>query len=219
MTKKISVLFALVILTAGYTQAQFKLGVKGGFYGASVTMKYEGEKIDEDYRPYYKPGFLIGLVGEYAFNNFFAIQPGIIFATQGYKQENSYPQLGYYIKETKSLNYIQIPINAQCKIGKLILQAGPYLGYGIGGKSKRESTLDGDTRTTEHKIKFGDGDDDDISYMPKAFDFGIGLGAGLQFNKMQLGLSYNIGLANLTDVEDSSMTNKGMALTLVYLFK
>ena len=152
MTKKISVLFALVILTAGYMQAQFKLGVKGGFYGASVTKINDGVKLDGDENPYYyKPGFQIGLVGEYALNDFFAIQPGIILATQGYKYEISYVGLGYSTYEIMNLNYIQIPVNAQCKLGKLFLQAGPYLGFGINGKEKRESTFSGE-ETTKKRI-------------------------------------------------------------------
>jgi len=219
MTKKISVLFVMFILIAGYTQAQFKVGVKAGFNLTNISQKFDGEKPDSEDRGKFKPGFQVGLIGEYSISDVFAIQPGIVFATQGTKFKDDEEDY----KATMNLNYIQIPINAQYKmdlgVAKLLLQAGPYLGYGIGGKNKAKGTIEGLSVSIENKIKFGKGDEDDLTtYIPNAFDFGLGLGAGLQFGNIQAVLGYNIGLANMTDEDDYSMKNNGLAFTIAYLF-
>ena len=78
------------------------------------------------------------------------------------------------------------------------------------------------------------GSGDDKYY--KAFDFGLGLGAGVQFSNIQFALGYNLGLNNLinTNVKfiddepvDSEMRdmlkkyvfkNRSITLTLTYLF-
>ena len=228
MTKKISVLFAVIILTAGYAQAQFNFGLKAGFNLTNMSEKYDGEKPDKDDRGNFKPGFQIGLIGELSLSDAFAIQPGIVFATQGTTYKGSWDD--EYSKgegkEKMNLNYIQIPINAQYKMDlggmKLLLQAGPYLGYGIGGKYKSEYTEDGETEKGDGKIKFGKRDENsedyETAYIPNAFDFGIGLGAGLQFDNIQVVVGYNIGLANMTDVDKASMKNNGLAFTVAYLF-
>ena len=102
---------------------------------------------------------------------------------------------------------------------KLLLQAGPYLGLGIGGKAKLEETYGVETKKNDYKIKFGNGTpDEDTTYVDNAFDFGLGIGAGLQFSNIQVGVGYNLGLANMTDEDKVSAKNKGFALTVSYLF-
>jgi opacity protein-like surface antigen len=221
MYKKIVLVLIAVFVTASYAQAQFTFGARAGFNLTNMSMKdYEGKKPDGDAKPLFKPGFQIGVVGEYAFNQTWAIQPGILFATQGYKLKSE--TAGIESKSTFNLNYLQVPINAQYKLDlgsmKLLLQAGPYLGYAFGGKIKSEA--DG-TKADDVDIKFGSKEDE-----MKAFDFGVGVGAGLQFlGNMQVGLGYNVGLMNLANrldeegADDKSATkNNGLAITFTYMF-
>ena len=223
--KKSLVLFAIIILKAGYMQAQFKFGAKAGFNLTNISSKYDGEKSDKDDRGNFKSGFQIGLIGEYSFSDVFAIQPGIVFATQGITHKWSWDD-EYSTGESKgttNLNYIQIPINAQYKMDlcsmKLLLQAGSYLGYGIGGKYKWERTEDGETTKGDTKFKFGKSDENGLEPLyDNAFDFGIGLGAGLQFDNIQAVIGYNIGLANMVNIDKLSMKNNGLAFTVAYLF-
>jgi hypothetical protein len=155
-----------------------------------------------------KPGFQLGVVADYALSDAFSIQPGLLIATQGYKVKND----GY--KSTTNVNYLQVPINAQYKLDlggmKLLLQAGPYLGIALSGKTK--SKYDGESES--ESIKFGSGDEDQM----KRGDFGLGFGAGLQFGNIQAGLGYNIGLANIADSDDVKVKNNGLAITVTYLF-
>jgi hypothetical protein len=218
MLRKVLLVVVVAVLTAGFAQAQFKIGARAGFNLTTVT----GKDVPDNTK--LKPGFQIGIVGDYAFSEAFSIQPGLLFAQQGFKNEDT--EAGVSIKQTYKLNYLQLPINAQYKFDlggtKLFLQAGPYLGYGLGGKYKLKRgsvSLDG-------KIKFGDepeiyNDEIDINNLPniyfeKAFEFGIGAGVGLQFCNFQVGFGYNLGLTSL--FKDETVQNGGLQLTLTYLF-
>ena len=197
MFKKVFLTVSVVILMAGYAQAQINFGVRAGLNLTNIKYSGEGSESAD-----MKPGFQVGVVGEINIPGLIAIQPGIIFAQQGCK----------FDEWTTALNYIQIPVNVIYKVGlgpaHLLLQAGPYFGYGISAKSK----YDGNSE----KLKFGSGDDADI----KAIDFGLGVGAGVQLGSIQAGIGYNFGLANL-DPEGSSdfkAKNNGLALTVTYFF-
>ncbi len=219
MFKKVLVVFAAAVLTMGYAQAQFTFGARAGF---NLTSFGGSDKDFLGSSPKMKPGFQIGVVGEYAFGDAFAIQPGILFATQGAKYKESVNYMGVDVdyETTMNLNYIQIPINLQYKVDlgstKLLLQAGPYLGYGLGGKEKYKVSGGGESESGDYKIKFGSGDDEDVEYVDNAFDFGLGVGAGLQFGNLQAGVGYNFGFTSLFD--EGTLKNNGLAITLTYLF-
>ena len=198
MFKKVFLVGSIAILTMGYTQAQANFGVRAGLN--LTNMNFSGGGIS--FTPDMKTGFQAGIVGELGTKSF-VIQPGILFAQQGFKQG------GW----TTTLNYIQVPVNAIYKVNlgvaKLLLQAGPYLGYGISGKAKNS---DGESQ----KVTLGSGEGDFV----KPIDFGLGVGAGVQFGVIQAGIGYNFGLANLSKVEegDAKITNNGWAITLTCLF-
>jgi len=215
MYKKISLILLAVIFTASYAQAQFTFGARAGFNLTNMSAKYDGKKSD-DYNPKFKPGFQIGVVGEYAFSDVFAIQPGILFATQGVRFKES--EDGVDFKNSTNLNYLQIPINAMYKLDlssvKLLFQAGPYVGYAISGKEKWSMEGNGIDESGDDKIEFGSDND-----KTKALDFGIGLGVGLQFaGNFQAGVGYNLGLMNLSNVDKYTSKNSGIAVTLTYMF-
>jgi opacity protein-like surface antigen len=203
--KKFFLLVVVAVMTASFAQAQVKFGARAGFNLTNVTEKYDGKAVDSDEKGSFKPGFQIGVVADIALADALSLQPGLLFATQGctYKGEDGDEDLKI------NLNYIQIPINVQYKLdlggNSLLLQAGPYLGYAIGGKWKAGSESE--------DVKFGSKDEE-----IKAFDFGIGLGVGMQFSNLQVGLGYNLGLANLNNAEKMTSKNNGLAVTVTFLF-
>jgi opacity protein-like surface antigen len=191
-------------------QAQFKIGARAGLNLTNISMKFDGTKPSGDEKSKMKPGFQVGVVGEFGLGKSFALQPALLVATQGckFKVED--------YKSSTNLTYIQVPINAMYKLGvgnlNILFQAGPYLGYAIAGKYKWEE----DGKKESEKIEFGS---DEEKHDMKAFDFGLGLGAGVELMKsLQIGLGYNIGLANLSNAEKTKAHNNGLALTVTYLF-
>jgi len=69
------------------------------------------------------------------------------------------------------------------------------------------------TETVDESVEFGSG-----SGEMNRLDFGVGFGAGVQFGRIQVGASYNLGLANLSNEEKTTTRNNGLAFTVAYLF-
>ena len=233
--RRVFFLIVAAVLTANLcvqkTYGQFKVSV-GARAGANFT-KFGGsdakefaELFDEiglDMKDALKPGFQLGVVASaHLVRDRLMIQPGIIFAQQGARWTASESDDGvkYKLDVAMPLNYIQIPINVICQIDlasnmALMLQAGPYTGYGINGKIKAKlSATDGKTsvnRSEEEDLVFGI--DEDLSFI----DFGVGIGAGLLImEKIHFSVGYNLGLANIAS--DVKMQNRGVAVTLAFMF-
>ena len=203
MRKKLFLVLSVALLSVAYVNAQFTFGARAGLNLTNFTGSDWKDLTDGESK--FKPGFQLGVVGEYALSDVLAIQPGLIFAQQGaflYKDSD--------FTWGMTLNYLQVPINIQYKLDlggmSLLLQAGPYLGYGINGERKGG--------ILSRDIKFGSGHDADL----KAFDLGLGIGAGVQFSSFQVSLGYNLGLTNLNPIDIGKTQNYGFALTLTYLF-
>ena len=226
--KKLCLGLLTVVLTTSYVSAQLTFGTRAGFNYTNMSYEFDGKKIPKEYRNKFKSGFQIGVVADYKLSEELSIQPGILFAQQGYKSNPN-------VSTTKSilnLNYLQVPINAQLKFPlggiDLLIQTGPYFGFGINGKTKywdengkRLSDEDYKELFGESpKISFGSNREKDAF---KGFDFGMGFGVGLQFSNIQAGLGYNIGFINLYNRNETHevrgvVKNNGLALTVTYLF-
>ena len=213
MNRYFSTVLLAVVLTTNYAQAQFSFGVRAGYNLTRHFQKYEAAEV---FKSNFRPGFQIGVVGEYAVTDAFAIQPAFLFTTQG----GNYKNKDVDSWATRQINYLQIPINAVYKLNlggpKLLLQAGAYLGYAVSGKHKWKNNFDWYDEG-EYKIKFGY---DHEERMIRPFDYGVGWSAGLQLSKFQIGVGYNLGLANLSTVPrtwNESLKGDCWAFTLTYL--
>jgi len=195
MIKKVFLVLLVAVLTASYAHAQFTFGARAGLNLTLLTG-------DEDASTGIKPGFQVGVVGDYAVSDAFSIQPGILFATMGGRESEG------DLTATLNFNYIQVPVNFQFKRNAFFWHVGPYIGFGLGGKA----TVDVGGLSVSDDIKFGS--DEDF----KAFDFGFGAGIGWQFGNFQAGLGTNLGLVNISNVDDFTMRNMGIAITLTYMF-
>jgi len=263
MKKKICLFLLVAVLTAISGQAQFKVGARAGFNLSNINFDYpkilsEIPEIEVSYNYKLLPGFQVGIVGDYSLSEDFSIQSSILFTMMGAKLEHyvksEIEEEGFIMKlntETKGtlrINYIQVPVNALYKFDvgsiKLLAQAGPYFGYGLGVNLEYESTSSTYIKIGEFeessfnqesdnkKYKMGSGKDKYYT----AFDFGLGVGVGAQFGNIQVNLVYNHGFSNmvnknLTEIEgepvddedrqqirDLNYRNRCFAFTLTYLF-
>ena len=220
---------ASVCVPNSYGQLDVTFGVRAGanfskFGGSDADIFAEDfEDYGVDIKNVFQPGIQFGVVASFSLNENLMFQPGLIFSQQGgkWKVSGSEDGVKYDVKLGMTLNYLQIPLNFQYKHDlendlSLLLQAGPYLGYWIKGKMKMKvSASEGGTSmnvSNTEKVKFGSGDDADF----KAFDFGLGVGAGFQYGNIQAVLGGNFGLAKLDP--DVNMKNIGLAFTVTYLF-
>ena len=211
--KKVIIAMMFAGITAVSAEAQFKIGIRAGLnavgvHGDAVPVYDESSSVES------KSGFQLGVVGEYSVGEKFVIQPGLLFATQGFL--NSMEAENGKLEIDWNLNYLQIPVNATYKFGsrntKFFLQAGPYLGYALGGKLKGKFKEDGKvTNSDDENIKFGNNE-------MKRMDFGIGFGLGLQIYAVQLALGYQFGVMNIHNSGELNMKNDCLAFTVSYIF-
>jgi len=200
---KILVVITLV-LSATYTQAQTRFGIKGGLNFS--TASFSQNKVT--FTPDSKTGFTLGVISEIPLATDFYLQPGLLFSTKGLIVSSSL--LGLSSDYSMSTNNIEIPINALYKLHagsvKVLGFAGPYIGYAVSGKEKYEGV--------SSDIKFS-GDNKGMN----AFDFGLNFGAGVEISNFQITAQYGLGLTNLfSQSSEGTMKNKVFGVSVAYLF-
>jgi hypothetical protein len=199
--KKVILIMLVAVLGAITVNAQLNFGIKAGF-NASTIINANQSIEDSDFYSY-KPGFNIGVAAQYLLSPQFGIESGLYYSTLGIKGSSSIetdlPFLGKHkVEETQtaSPSYLQLPISVFYKfeVGtglSLYPDAGIYLGYGLGGKAKSETKVDG-KKVDESSVEsdyFGD--------KTNKFDLGLTFGLNLQYDKFVIGLGYDLGLTKL----------------------
>jgi hypothetical protein len=181
-----------LVLMAGKASAQHvNIGVKGGLNLSNIHNS-NGAEYDT------KAGFLIGLIGHIHLAKQFALQPEIVYSAQGAK----YTHAG--MKTKIKLGYINVPVMFQYMFDNgFRLQAGPQVGFLINAKSE---TNDNDT---------------DIKDNLKTVDFALGAGVGYVHPPSGWGVDarYNLGLSDINENSSVKSTNRGLQLSVFYLFK
>ena len=195
----------LAMVTA--VSAQMNLGIKGG-----VNMSnFYGDELDDKN---VKIGFHIGLAADYDFAYNSAIQTGLYFTTKGASYTSSFGDASGEL--TVNPMYLQIPVHYAYKIDvspgtRVVLHAGPYAAYGIGGKSKLSGSVGGIGAETEGDVFGDDG-------FLKRFDAGLGLGVGAEFGPLLLDLGWDMGLVNIVDSSNGDIKNQNAYLSVGYRF-
>ena len=208
-----------VALSVGCAQAQFSIGARGGLglTGMNVSSDGTAATFADGKRP--NLGYRLGLVAEYAFNTKageayaqkgWSVQPGVMIASQGFKQKRSLGALGK-INDRISLTYLSIPVYAKYNWldehgSGVYVKFGTYLGFALSGKiNDRE-------RNEETKLEFGD------DKVLKSSDFGIGFGLGTRFGNMGIGYETTLGFPNIRNSEYLTWSNTSYVFTFSYWF-
>lgn len=217
---EIAILFLVCSLTASAQDSPFTWGVKTGMTlnSGSVDIDFVDQKT--------RLGFLVGATVDYALTNDFYLQSGLFFMTKGAKIVIDTDVLRGEI--TVNQMYLQLPVTAAYKLSvndnlKIVFNAGPYVAYGIGGKTKLGGSLDIPSLELNLSDKFNSFGDDAL----KRFDFGITAGVGAEFGKIAVGVNYDLGLIDIADYEkrfkiitdeNINYKNHGAVFTIAYKF-
>ena len=204
MKKIFITLTALLTLNAITAQEdEIRFGAKAGLNISSIS----GDETDDAKS---KIGFHIGPVVEIPITEKFAIQPELLFSTQGAKSEESETvteeffgitySYSYTSKSDVKLNYLNLPVIAKFYVAEgLSIQAGPQIGFLLSADSEYEYelTTDGETES--------DSGSEDISEYLNGTDFSINLGFGYQLPAgIFFDARYNIGLSNIYDLDNET---------------
>lgn len=174
---------------AGFSQV--KWDAKFGMNFSNMT-KFEDTKA--------LPGFQLGVGMDYGFSENWSLQSGLMISSKGYKVKE-----GEY-KETTRPIYLDIPILAAYKFNisdntKFVINAGPYLAFGLGGKNK----VDG---VDESEKVFGENG-------WNRFDLGIQYGIGLELSDRYLiNLTGQNAFICPWDTEDGEDKPKNMTFSI-----
>ena len=198
----------LAFTSFSYMNAQedgIRFGAKAGLNIANLT----GDGADEVDS---KTGFHIGGVVEIPISEAFAIQPELLFSSQGAKSEFSDEFRN--AESTQTLNYINIPIMAKYYVTKgLSLQAGPQIGILVSSNFESEGSFDNGSEIESFEIE--DDSTDGIS----TIDFGLNFGAGYQLDAgLFFDARYNLGLSNINDEGDAEIQNGVFQISVGYKF-
>ncbi|SRX55810.1 porin family protein [Aequorivita sp. CIP111184] len=188
--------FAAFTFTTANAQSEFRIGFKGGVNFSSVggdfTDNYDG-----------RTSFHIGGLVEIPISEKFAIQPELLYSSQGAKSEydNSFGDSLVIGKEKLKLDYINIPIMAKYYIiNGLSVEAGPQFGFLISAKNEYEvSGFRGD-----------ESGDDDVKDFYNSLDIAIGIGASYRLNNgVFFSLRFNKGITKVNEDLDYSVIEEG----------
>jgi hypothetical protein len=201
-TKKINMKFLTILFAAimipgmafaqhGNTQeGQMSFGIKGGLNVYNIN--------NEDNTGYdSRVGIHIGVFGHSHVNPHLAIQPEMVYSSQGARYTDDIGDTYYY-----HLDYINIPVIFQYMFDNgFRLQAGPQLGILVRATSVLEgSSVDlNDTKAIDISLSLG------ASYVVPATGFGADV-------------RYNLGLSNINKDNGPASTNRGFQLGVFYIF-
>lgn len=200
-------ILALSLTMASQSFAQ-TFGVKAGLNLSKVQIHGATKKYIK-----ISPGFNLGATAEFPITGIFSFETGLFLTTKGYKMKVETPD--EHGTGKVNLYYLEIPLTGKAlfDIGSINIYGtfGPYIGMGITGKVKTESTYLGVTEKTNDNIKWGtDKETDQL----KRLDYGLVIGTGVEFKSFQIGLSYDLGLANISTQSDHKLTNQVLGISV-----
>jgi len=182
-------------------------GLKIGMNSAKLhgdTMKELEEELGEELKS--KWGLCAGGFIRFNISETFAIQPEVLYTMKGAKFEETID--GETIKFEMNFSYLEIPVLLKLMIPtpggiKPSLFAGPTLAIKLSAKEKL--------------VYAGETEEDDIEEM-KDTDFGLIIGAGVDFGKLTVDLRYVLGLTTISEEAEEEAKNGVISLIVGYSF-
>jgi len=194
--KKVLLLAAIAVFGFTSVNAQnVSFGVKAGMNISTIAGDF-GNYGDYYYGETYreassKIGFHVGGLAEIMLSEKFAIQPEVLFSSQGYKTDY-YDDNDNKQDNNVNLSYITLPVMAKFfPIENLSIEAGPQVGFLISAKDD-EIDYYNDLYPNDEQVETKDG--------YKGTDFALNFGAGYKLdNGVFFSARYSFGLSKVDD--------------------
>jgi len=183
--KRIIISALMVLAIQGAFSQTTHFGIKGGVNFANVRDDAADKNADN------KIGFNLGALAHIHVSRHFAVQPEIVYSTQGAK----------YSDDKLKLNYINIPVLAQYMFGDgFRLQTGPQLGILTSSSYKAGST---------------EIDVNNLNNVDLSWSFG---GGYIGHRGLGIDVRYNLGLTDITKSNTTDLLNRVWQIGLFYQF-
>ena len=200
---------ALILLLPG---TSFSIGIKGGFkigVNSADLFGEEAKEMEQDMGTELKSkwGLCAGGFIQLNISKVIAIQPEFLYTMKGARMEGEL--LGETWKVAYNLSYLEVPVLVKFMIPtpggvKPSLFVGPAAAIKLSSKMKMEYA--------------GDSDEEDLSDDVEDMEFGLIIGGGLEFGKIQFDVRYNLGLTTLSVYEGEDIKNGVISLKVGYSF-
>lgn len=209
MNMKKLILTVAAVFAFGFANAQeVKYGVKAGLNLSTLTGDIEDVKS--------LAGFHAGGFVEIKLMDKFAIQPELMYSTQGAKSEYTFSESGFVVdaEEKVKLGYINLPIMAKYFVAPgFTIEAGPQVGFLLSAKNEYDYSASGFGMTESES------GENDIKDDTESIDFGFNVGAGYEFTEnIFVQARYNFGLTNIAKDVDGDIKNGVLQVSVGYKF-
>ena len=200
---KLSLVIALLSMVSLVSAQHTSYSIKGGL---NMSNFYGDELNDKNM----KTGFHIGVGADFEFAPNMGIQSGLFFTSKGAKYTTDLVST----ELNANANFLQLPLHFAYKIDvmpgtRVVLHAGPYVAYGIGGKTSA-GNLEVDTFKDDSSVNAFNG--------LKPFDAGLGLGVGAEFGPILVDLGWDMGLTNISRIDNADLKTQNAYLSVGYKF-
>lgn len=215
-------LFLLFFTVCSFIMVDAQIGIKAGVNLANLQR--EGQPIDfENIEEGTVLGFEAGLMYRLSITESLKLQPELMLIQKGGTQNYEQPAIDQKTEINTFYNYIELPILLQYYLGLdgtgFFVEAGPFLGIAMTGREDITTELGGETFEATTDFDYSE------EASQKRADYGFAFGVGYVFNKISIGVRYNLGVNNLLD-EDANNNNdqtpklstRGLAVGVGYYF-
>lgn len=189
--KKLFTLAVVSLLVLGAkAQTEIVVGPKVGLNVTNISNQDAKNKVS----------FHVGGFAEFKFNDYFAVQPELLYSRQGARDKYD------GVKQIERANYLNIPVLAKLYVmDQLSVDLGPELAFALNAKSLLKT---GGT-TIKEKNK-------NINTL--AVNFAIGV--SYNWEDLMFSARYNLGLSNAydKDIADGNNKNRVFQLSVGYRF-
>ena len=193
--------------------------IKGGLNLAKVKIVDDGELFSNELRA--NIGYHLGFLGEFDLTESFSVETGLLFDKRG----SDFSSLDEFesLEQKVELNYLTIPLALKGTLElndefRLFGNLGSYLAMGLSGEFEEKYTYfdSGTIEEDNYAIEWGNDEEEDFL---KRLDFGLTFGAGIEISEFEIGVSYDLGLANIvTDGdEDYRVNNRLLRISVGYV--
>lgn len=228
--KLLSLCAFLTILSSGFSQVKWDINA-GLNYSNIIAKDQDGNKSNTSS----VPGIYLGLGVGIPLSQLVSVQPTLVYVKRGFQQTGE-SHVGWGRDFEAKTSYIELPVDFLYKPkigpGNLLIAAGPYIGYGTGGKWTTNGTVligdimidgKGDIAFQNDALISGKGMNSYTYARP--WDYGVHFRIGYAlFGQYSLSFNVQRGIADLQprwgDYQpESTVRNKSLGVTLSYSFQ
>lgn len=193
-----------MVLLSAPAAAQSSFGIVGGLVRSEAELASEGISISFDKRS----GFALGLSMEHQLSPMLSFAPEAMYVTKGFEVEFEGDAFGL------KFGYLEVPLLLRATFGSAGAGARPWVtaGPAVAFKLSCDATIDADEIEAEAECtEVDEGEEEPNEF--KSVDFGLMVGAGVDFGRFGVSVRYDLGLANILDTtEDVSYKNRALML-------